>query len=102
MNQYQVVILTSIEKFISEIPSFDKEKILASIACIQEGDFQSVYIKTLKSPIKELIVKKYRLIFFIDGKIIYFIEAFIKKTAKTPRIEIGNAQNIYHIIKNNN
>ncbi len=59
------------------------------------GDFTSVHIKSLKGEIKELIIKRYRIIFFIDKNIVYCIAAFVKKSAKTPKRELENAERIY-------
>lgn len=49
---------------------------------------------------KELRVKKYRLIFFIHEEIVYFVRIFIKKTDKTPRNEIEMAEKYYKLINN--
>ena len=98
MPEYKASYLEDIKKFIEFLPDDDQGKIKSSIITMESGDFVSVHIKTLRTPIKELIVKKYRLIFFTRHTIIYFIGAFIKKTAKTPKNEIINAEKRYKTI----
>lgn len=94
-NQYIVFFFGSVRNFIEALPDDDQGKINGVVTAIESGDFKSLYIKTLKSPIKELIIKKYRLIFFVHKNTFYFIGAFVKKTAKTPKIEIENAEKIF-------
>lgn len=67
---------------------------------MEQGAFHSVYIKTLRGPIKELIVKQYRMLFFTLGYTIYFVRVFRKKSKKTPRKEIEYAERIYKLITN--
>lgn len=101
-NKYFVLFLQNVKDFIETLPSEDQGKINATITSIELGSFESIYIKTVRTPIKELIIKKYRIIFFIHHTTIYFIGAFVKKTAKTPSKEIKNAEKIYKIIIENN
>ena len=56
----------------------------------------SVEIKTLRGPIKELKVRKYRILFFIEQGTIYFVSGFIKKTQKIPSKELLKAEAIYN------
>ena len=51
-----------------------------------------------REKIKELIVKNYRFIFFIEKHDTYFVRAFIKKTRKAPRREIEAAEKIHKMI----
>ncbi len=85
-------------EFIRELDLSDQAKIDAAITTLEQGDFQSVEIKTLRGKIKELIVRSFRIIFFINGDVIYFVSGFKKKTRKTPRSEIENAQNILKLL----
>ena len=94
-NKYTVLFFESVKKFVEELPNEDQGKINGAVLAIESGDFWSLHIKTLKTPIKELIIKKYRLVFFIHKNTVYFIGAFVKKTAKTPKIEIENAEKIF-------
>ena len=97
-KQYTVLYLDNVKNFIQALPNEDQGKIKGAITAIESGDFKSLYIKTIKTPIKELIVKKYRFIFFFHQTIAYFLKAFIKKTAKTPRKEIEYAEKTYKMI----
>ncbi len=94
------LFLDEVEKFIHALTSGEQGKIAAAIAIMRTGDFKSVYTKTLRGQIKELKVREYRLIFFIKHQIIYFVGVFTKKSAKTPKKQIENAQKIYNQIKN--
>lgn len=87
-----------VKQFVSELPNEDQGKIRGAIEAMEFGDFESLYIKTLKSPIKELIIKRYRLVFFPHKACLYFVGAFIKKTAKTPKHEIDKAEKMRIII----
>lgn len=99
--KYNILFLESIKNFIDKLSFSDKAKIKASVDFLEKGEFDAIYIKTLRVTIKELIIKKYRLLFFIKGKNIYFVDGFIKKTNKTPRQKIENAINIYKQINQN-
>ena len=100
-NKYSALFLEDVKKFIATLKNSDQGKISATVATMESGDLDSVYIKTLKTPIKELIVRRYRLVFFIHNTTLYFIGGFIKKSAKTPRREIDNAGKIYKMIIRN-
>ncbi|MDO8564436.1 MAG: type II toxin-antitoxin system RelE/ParE family toxin [bacterium] len=99
-NKYQLVLYDPVIEFLRELPPKDRSKIDATVQVMLGGDLHSPRIKTLRGQIKELIVKEYRVTFFIHGQIIYFIRAFRKKSAKTPRREIEYAEQIYKLITN--
>jgi len=94
----KVIVLNEVEIFRKSLSEKDKSKINASIIAMRFGQHESIYTKPLKGTLRELIIKRFRFIFFKDKDIIYFIGAFIKKTNKTPRKEIENAEKIYKII----
>jgi len=97
----KVIILEIVEIFIREkLSTKDEAKLYASITAIRLGNYDNVFVKPLKDNIKELIIKNYRFIFFIDNEIVYFSNAFIKKTNKTPKIEMEKVKKIYKIIHN--
>lgn len=98
MNKFNIVFLNGVREFIATLPEEDRAKIRGSIRGMELDNFDSLYIKTLKTPIRELIIKNYRFIFFIDKNEIWFIKAFIKKTTKTPTKEIENAKKLYNKI----
>jgi len=94
----KVIILNIVEIFIEKLSPEKEVELDASITAIRYGNFNTVYIKTLKGGIKELIIKRSRFIFFIKNETIYFVSAFMKKTNKTPKQEIKNAEKIYKLI----
>lgn len=100
MNKFKVLFINEVKDFINSLPDEDRGKINCDSNAMELGNFDSLYIKTLSTPIKELIIKKYRLIFFIKNNEIWFIGAFIKKTAKTPRNKIETAKKLYKEIIN--
>jgi len=95
MNKFNIVLLNEVREFITTLPEEDRIKFRGIARSMELGVFDSLYIKTLKTPIRELIIKNYRFIFFINKNKIWFVGAFIKKTAKTPKSEIENAQKLY-------
>lgn len=98
MNKYKVFFLQNVQNFIETIPFNDQGKIRCATDSMGLNNFNSLYIKTLETPIKELIIKNYRFTFFFNKNEIWFVGAFIKKTAKTPKSEIENAKNLYNEI----
>ena len=69
-NKFRTILLQDIEIFISSLPFDDQDKISGAIEALSDKKFGSVYIRQLKGDIKELKVKKYRLIFFIHEEIV--------------------------------
>lgn len=94
MQPYTTLLFDDASGFITTLPDSDKSKLLASIK-IMETDMGVVSIKPLRGPIKELRVRKYRLLFFTKDNVIYFTHGFIKKSQKTPPYEIDRAEGIF-------
>ena len=101
-GRYEARFLYKVDGFIKNLPESDRVKIASQVERMQFEAFSSLNVKMIKKALKELIIKNYRLIFFINKNCIYFIGAFVKKTQKTPRQEIINAEKIYKDIINNN
>ncbi|MBI4155931.1 MAG: type II toxin-antitoxin system RelE/ParE family toxin [Candidatus Zambryskibacteria bacterium] len=99
--QYNAVFFDKVKIFINNLPLKDQEKVIGAATALETGDFQSVFVKQLRGEIKELRVKKYRLIFFIHANSICFIRIFIKKSKKTPKNEIDIAEKIYKLFIEN-
>jgi phage-related protein len=59
------------------------------------NETSALTIRTLRGKIKELKVKRCRLIFFIKNDTIYVIDLFEKKSAKTPHHILARAEKIY-------
>lgn len=100
-NKLEVIILDNVNDFIDGLSIKDQQKIMAAIEALENRKFDSVYIKQISQRIKELRVKKYRLLFFVHQNIIYFIRSFFKKTNKTPKKEIELAEKYYKLYTNN-
>lgn len=98
MKKFTIEFFDDALSFFKQIPETDRAKVSANIK-MMETNFDSVYTKLLKSPIRELIIKKYRFLFFIRNDVIYFVSGFIKKTQKTPPQEIQKAESVYKMMK---
>ena len=98
VKNFEVRFFDEALDFIYQLPEADKAKVLAHIK-MMEADFDVVYTKILKSPIRELLVKKYRLLFFIQKDTIYVVRGFVKKSQKTPLREIVKAENVYKLMQ---
>ena len=94
-RHYEARFFKEAKDFIEGLSLRDTAKVKANITMMQMGHFSSVHIKLLRNVIKELIVKNYRFIFFVNKNSIYFVGAFTKKTQRTPRQEIDNAERLY-------
>jgi len=92
---YKSVFLDKVKTFIKNLREGEQGKIAAQVQMMCDGEFGLVYIRPIRSPIKELIVDKYRFLFFMEKQFIYFVHAFIKKTQKTPIREIEYAERVY-------
>lgn len=99
-SKFIVILLEDVEAFILDLQPDDQSKISGAIEALRNKKFDSIYVKQLKGDIKELKVKKHRLIFFAHKETIYFVRIFIKKTNKTPKNEIDIAEKYYKLITN--
>ncbi len=98
MNISATIVFTTAEDFLDSIPEPDKGKLITAMEMVHI-DIELVHVKTLKTPIKELKVKKYRILFFIKNNVLYFTNGFIKKSQKTPKSQIEYAEKIFKMIK---
>ncbi len=94
MNEYHSVIREDARDFLRSIDAKDRGKIYMQIESMETGDFSGLLVKTVQYPLRELKVKRYRMLFFIHRDKILMISGFIKKSQKTPRKEILKAQKI--------
>lgn len=94
MKKYNIEFFDKALIFIRSVAVINRALLLAKISSMSE-DISSVETKLLKSPIKELKYKKYRLLFFINKNTIYFVSGFTKETQKTPPKELEHAYRIY-------
>ena len=94
------VFLDQVKKFIDDLSENDQSKIIGSAQAVARGQFKAVYIKHIRGEIREIRVKRYRLLYFTYNDVIYFPSIFLKKTGKTPKKEIEFAEKFYKKITN--
>src|SRR3989338_4658598 len=94
-KRYTALFLDDVKKMLNSMPEADRAKATAAITAMKEGHFELVETKILRTPIRELKIKKYRFVFFIQQEFLYFIHTFIKQSARTPKKEIEYAEKIY-------
>lgn len=100
-NRYRAVHFEFVTNFLRELSKNDRAKILAGISKMEQGDFRSAYVKTLRGAVQELIVKQYRVLFFIHEDSIYLVRAFRKKSMKAPMGEIEHVERVHRMFINN-
>ncbi|MDO8469798.1 MAG: type II toxin-antitoxin system RelE/ParE family toxin [bacterium] len=88
-------ILDDTSDFLERIPEDDTAKIIAHLKSLQENRTEGLLIKPLKGKIREMVVKQYRIVFFFVGSTGYVVDAFRKKSQKTPKRIIERAEKIY-------
>lgn len=98
----KLLILNKTEDYIKSLSVSEQIKITSDFRKMSDGDLEIVSTKQLKGSIRELIVGNHRLIYFIDNGVLYFVDAFRKRSQKTPKNKIENAIKIYKIIKKKN
>lgn len=91
----QLIILKKVATFISKLPDGDSSKLLAHLAFLESDKTEVLSIKTLRKKIKEIIVAQYRIVYFIIDDMVYVVDAFRKKTQKTPHPVIEQAEKLY-------
>ncbi len=98
MYKLELQVFDQVTQFLHSIPDGERFKIATELESIREGDFESAYIKTLRGPIKELIVRKRRIIFCIENNTLYVLRAFTKKSMKTPKKELDAGEHMYLLL----
>lgn len=96
--EFDVQILDKVASFIEGLNVSDQAKVMAAIRVLKSGDFELVYTKQIAGPVRELKVRQYRVLYFIHEHTLYFVGGFTKKSAKTPKQEIDNAQQLHKLI----
>ena len=96
---FKTLILQAAQQYIDSSAKSEQGAIQADINAMERGNFDSVYTKTLKGKIRELIVGRHRITYFTIGTMMYFVRGFRKKSAKTPKAEIECAEHVYKLMK---
>lgn len=97
--RFEVFILQAAQQYIDSLAKPEQGAIRADIDAMERGNFNSVYTKTLKGKIRELIVGRHRISYFAIGNVLYLVRGFPKKSAKTPKGEIEYAECVYKLMK---
>ncbi len=100
INNMSIRVFEDVSDFLKRIPEDDAARILAHLKSFQENCVEGLFIKTLRGKIKEIVVKNYRIVFFSIGSTGYIVDAFRKKSQKTPKRIIEQAENIYKNLDN--
>lgn len=91
-----------VEKFLKSLPEPERMRSLGYIGLFKENGFHMTgkYLKKLNSNLWELRPGNIRLLFGRVGKEFIIVNAFRKKTQKTPKqeIEIGNRRVKEHLV----
>ena len=95
IDMIKIQILEDVSFFLNDLSTSDSAKIFAHIESMKLGHTGVIRVKTLRGKIKELIVKQYRIVFFETDGTIYVINAFKKRSNKTPKRFIDTAEKIY-------
>jgi phage-related protein len=98
-KQYTALILDEAATYIGTMSDADQGTTKADIEAMEQGEFETVKTKQLRGKIRELIVGKHRLTYFVLEKFIYFVRGFTKKTNKTPPREITYAEQIFKLVQ---
>lgn len=95
--------------YVKALPDKERAKILKYVDFLREykGVLDEPYSKHIKGKIRELRVdfarNRHRIFYFtFIGKTIILLHAFLKRTAKTPILEIKKAEENYLDVVNNN
>ena len=83
--KFNVTIMDDVLEFIRTLSAKEQSKIFGAINFLGNKKFDKVYVKQLTGNIKELKIKRCRLIFFIHKDEIYFIRMFVKKSNKNEK-----------------
>jgi phage-related protein len=97
----RAILFSEVRKYLDGISEQDSVKVLAGIRALEAGLVTSIRTKPLRGKIRELIVKMHRVVYFGVSSALYFVDAFLKKSDKTPERIIQRAETIYREIAPN-
>ena len=93
-----VSLFERFKEFVDSLSEEDRHKINDALVALMKMDFESIRIKEISGPIKEIRVGKHRILFCIEYSTIYVFTGFIKKTIKTPKDQKYIAQKLYSLL----
>ncbi len=96
MKPLRALFLLGAKEYLSSTTDSERGAIARDIEGLQAGDLTGIYTKQLRGPIRELKSGSHRIVYFKIKQDLYFVSGFRKKTTKTPKREIENAQKIYN------
>jgi len=97
----QAILFSGVRKYLDSISEQDSVKVLAGIRALEAGLVDSIKTKPLRGKVRELVVKMHRVVYFGVNSVLYFVDAFLKKSNKTPERIIQRAEAIYREIAPN-
>ncbi len=98
LSDTETKVLSRSNDYILTLSEAERAKVLAHMTFMKEGDFVNITTKKLDGPIRELIVKQHRLIYFKMNSVLYFVSAFKKQSAKTPKVELDYAKEVFKMV----
>lgn len=85
-------------EFVDLLSEEDRYKIDGALIALRKRDFESLYIKEISGPIKEVRVGRCRILFCIEYSTVYVFTGFVKKTIRTPQDQKQVAQKLYVLL----
>lgn len=96
-SSLEIYVFEDANAYILALGDTDRAKILAHINLMSEGDYAVLRTKQLSGPVRELIVKQHRIVYFEKQGSLYFVDGFRKKSAKTPKYIIDHAKQLHRM-----
>ena len=98
-QRLRALFLERAKNYLDSISDSDRGAIYRDIEALCANELTGVQIKTLKTPVRELISGYHRMTYFKLLDTLYFPSGFRKKSAKTPKREIEYAHHIFTLLK---
>lgn len=94
----RIIELPGVGRYLGELSQKDEIKISADIMALAKGLKANISTKQLRGEVRELIVKRHRIVYFTVNMTLYLTGAFLKGSKKTPSRFIDQAMIIYRDI----
>jgi phage-related protein len=93
--KYEIYLTPQAKEDLDNLEQKEQKKVLKAIDIIENVDLNAVYNKSLGNKLYEIKIDSIRCLYgYQKGKIIIIAMIFIKKSQKTPKINIEKALNI--------